>query len=292
VKLGLLVEAEEGLNWEDWRRVYANAERLGFESVWVSDHFLSPWDPDRHGLDAWLALAVAAVETSRVVLGPLVSPITFREPAIIARMGESLHDLSHGRFVLGLGLGWNAAEHVAAGIAFPPVAARQRRLEDAIHLIRRNLGERGVPLLIGGGGLRSTLPLVARHADHWNMTTSSVEVYRERRERLSELCRAIGRDPSQIRQSVAVGYLVGRDGGELRARCERMRHVVPPLAHAVDTLNTARQMGWLVGTPRDVVEHLTSLAEAGVDAAILGHYDPTDDLALELIASEVMPAVA
>jgi len=292
VKLGLLVETEEGLNWDDWRRVYANAERLGFESVWVSDHFLSPWAADRHGLDAWLALAVAAVETSRVVLGPLVSPITFREPAMLARMAESLHDLSQGRFVLGLGLGWNAAEHVAAGISFPPVAERQRRLEDGLHLIRRTLGERRVPLLIGGGGPRSTLPVVARHADHWNMTTSSVDVYRDRRERLSELCRVIGRDPSQIRHSVAVGYLVGRDSGELRARCERMRQVVPPLAEAVDVLDAAREMGWLVGTPRDLVEHLTSLAEAGVDAAILGHYDLTDDVALELIANEVMPAVA
>src|SRR5207245_1247174 len=191
VKLGLLVETEEGLNWDDWRRVYANAERLGFESVWVSDHFLSPWAADRHGLDAWLALAVAAVETSRVVLGPLVSPITFREPAMLARMAESLHDLSQGRFVLGLGLGWNAAEHVAAGISFPPVAERQRRLEDGLHLIRRTMDERRVPLLIGGGGPRSTLPGVAGHADHWNMTTSSVHVYGARRDRPARRCRVI-----------------------------------------------------------------------------------------------------
>jgi alkanesulfonate monooxygenase SsuD/methylene tetrahydromethanopterin reductase-like flavin-dependent oxidoreductase (luciferase family) len=291
MKLGILVEAEEGLDWDGWRRVCRKAERLGFESVWISDHFLSPW-AERHGLDAWMALAVAAAETSRVVLGPLVSPITFREPAMLARMTESLHDLSRGRFVLGLGLGWNAAEHAAAGIAFPPVAERRRRLEDSIHLIRHNLGERRVPLLIGGGGPRSTLPVVARDADHWNMTTSSVEVYGQRRELLAARCHAIGRDPSQIRHSVAVGYLVGRDTTELGVRCERMRHVFPPLAEATNVLEAARQMGWVVGTPETIVEQLLSLEAAGVDLAILGHYDLTDDQSLEVIANDVMPAVA
>jgi alkanesulfonate monooxygenase SsuD/methylene tetrahydromethanopterin reductase-like flavin-dependent oxidoreductase (luciferase family) len=292
MKLGILVETEEGLDWESWRRVYTTAERLGFESVWISDHFLSPWTPGRHGLDAWVALAVAAAETRRVLLGPLVSPITFREPAMLARMTESLHDLSRGRFVLGLGLGWNDAEHARAGIAFPPVPERRRRLEDGIRLIRRNLGERRVPLLIGGGGPRSTLPVTARSADHWNITTSSVEVYRQGSERLAELCRAAGRDPSQIRHSVAVGFLVGRDSADLRARCERMRRNVAPLAVVEDVLEAARLMGWVVGTPPQVIEHLKSLAQAGVDLAILGHYDVADDAALELIASEVMPALA
>ena len=292
MKLSILVEAEEGLDWDGWRRVCRSAERLGFESVWISDHFLSPWAAERHGLDAWMALAVAAAETSRVGLGPLVSPITFREPAMLARMTESLHDLSRGRFVLGLGLGWNAAEHAAAGMAFPTVSERRRRLEEAIHLIRRNLGERRVPLLIGGGGPRSTLPVVARHADHWNMTTSSVEVYRDRRERLAEECRLVGRDLSQIRHSVAVGYLLGRDAAELHVRCERMRHIVPPLAEATNVLEAARQMGWVVGTPETIVEQLLSLEAAGVDLAILGHYDLTDDQSLEVIANDVMPAVA
>jgi len=113
MKLGILVEVEEGLDWEQWRATYTAAERLGFDSVWLSDHLQSPW-PDRpHGLETWTALTVAAAETHRVEFGPLVSPITFREPVIIARMAESLHGLAHGRFVLGLGLGWNADEHVA-----------------------------------------------------------------------------------------------------------------------------------------------------------------------------------
>ena len=292
MKLGILVEAEEGLDWETWRGVCRQAERLGFDSVWISDHFQSPWAAERHGLDAWLALAVAATDTSTITLGPLVSPITFREPGITARMAESLARLSRGRFVLGLGLGWNEAEHHHARIPFPSVAERRERLREGIELIREVLGEQRVPLLIGGGGSTSTLPLVARYADAWNMTTSSVEVYRARSERLAELCSAIGRDPGQIRRSVAVGYLIGHNSTDLERRSAGMRQLVPPLASPRDALQAARDMGWVAGTVSEIVEQLRALADAGVELAILGHYDPADVAALELIANEVMPAVA
>jgi alkanesulfonate monooxygenase SsuD/methylene tetrahydromethanopterin reductase-like flavin-dependent oxidoreductase (luciferase family) len=282
VKLGLLVQTEEGLDWAGWRRVYTNAERLGFHSVWISDHFQSAYAAERHGLDAWVALAVAAAETRRVVFGPLVSPITFRAPAIVARMAESLYDLSQGRFVLGLGLGWNAAEHAANRIIFPPAMERRRQLEEGIRQIRRDLDDRRVPLIIGGGGPRSTLPIVARYADYWNMTTNSVEVFRARSERLSELCRAAGRNPAEIQRSVAVGYLLGRNEAELAMRSERVRSLIPPLTEAVDTVDAARQMGWIIGT-FEAVKHLTAPGEAGADMVILGHYDVTDDAALELI---------
>jgi alkanesulfonate monooxygenase SsuD/methylene tetrahydromethanopterin reductase-like flavin-dependent oxidoreductase (luciferase family) len=292
MKLGILVETEEGLNWEHWRSVVADAERLGFHSVWISDHFLSPWVADRHGIDPWLALAVAAAETRRVLLGTLVSPITFREPAIMARMAESVDDLSEGRFVLGLGLGWNAGEHHAAGIAFPSVTERRRRLKHGIELIRRILGERRVPLLIGGGGPGSTLPLVARYADHWNMTTNSAAAFSARSTLLADLCNEIGRDPRQITRSVAVGYLAGRDAADLDGRAERMRQIVPPLANVPNVVEGTREMGWVTGTPGELITQLKTIGEAGVDVAILGHYDVSDAAALDLVAHEVMPNLA
>ena len=175
MKIGLLVEPVERLDWGRWRAIYLAAERLGFESVWVSDHLASTWFPENHGLEPWVALTVAAAETRRVRLGPLVSPITFRQPALVARMAEAIDDLSVGRFVLGLGLGWNADEHAQFGIPFPPVQERVRLLAEGIERIRRVLGERSehhVPLIIGGSGPRSTLPLVARYADEWNLTTA------------------------------------------------------------------------------------------------------------------------
>src|SRR6185369_14798777 len=103
MRLGLLVEVEEGLTWARWRALFGAAETLGFESIAVSDHLCSPWSVERHGLDAWLALTVAAAETQRVRLGTLVSPVTFRPPAVLARMAESLFELSGGRLTVGLG---------------------------------------------------------------------------------------------------------------------------------------------------------------------------------------------
>jgi alkanesulfonate monooxygenase SsuD/methylene tetrahydromethanopterin reductase-like flavin-dependent oxidoreductase (luciferase family) len=294
MKLGLLVEAEEGLDWEQWRATLHAAERLGFESVWISDHFASPWASERHGLDAWVALSVAAAVTRTVRLGTLVSPVTFREPALVARMAESIAALSGGRFVIGLGLGWNDAEHQAMGIAFPTAQERSQRLAQAVERIRRIHAASGVrvPLLIGGSGARRTLPLVARYADEWNVTTGSAGAYRSSVQELERLCAEIGRPFEAIRRSIACGLLVGRDADDLEARAARLRALVPQLASGgPESVATARQMGWVACTPADIVASLAELSAAGVDLAILGHYDLEDAAVLELVASEIMPRV-
>jgi alkanesulfonate monooxygenase SsuD/methylene tetrahydromethanopterin reductase-like flavin-dependent oxidoreductase (luciferase family) len=287
MKLGLLVEAEEGLGWRAWRTLLARAERLGFESVWVADHLASPWSAERHGLDPWVALSIAVAETQRLRLGPLVSPITYRQPALMARMAEAIDDLGPGRFVLGLGLGWNADEHVRFGIPFPALAERARSLAEGIECIRRVLGQRTVPLMIGGMGPRSTLPLVARYADEWNLTTASLELFEARDGQVAELCHQVGRDPTSIRRSVAVGFLVGANADDLAERGRRLQRLVPPLT----SVEAAQTLGWVAGSPAQIVSALRPLAAAGVELAILGHYDLTDMAALELIANEVMPAL-
>jgi alkanesulfonate monooxygenase SsuD/methylene tetrahydromethanopterin reductase-like flavin-dependent oxidoreductase (luciferase family) len=291
MKLGVLIESEEGLDWERWQSTCLAAERLGFESLWLSDHLASPWSDQRHGLEPWVALSVAASQTRRIRLGSLVSPITFRQPALMARMAEAIDDLGAGRFVLGLGLGWNAAEHARFGIPFPPLNERVRMLADGITCIRQVLGQRHIPLLLGGAGVRSTLPLVARFADEWNVTTASADFFRVRNDTLDELCAQAERDPRTIRRSIAAGVLVGRDADEVRERSRRMQGCVPPLAHVdLDQVPTAAaDMGWLVGTPAALVAALRPLAEAGVDLAVLGHYDLDDAQSLELIAAEVLP---
>jgi alkanesulfonate monooxygenase SsuD/methylene tetrahydromethanopterin reductase-like flavin-dependent oxidoreductase (luciferase family) len=291
VKLGILVETEDGLTWDRWRRVVDATEDLGFDSVWISDHLQSSGGEDRGGLDAWLALTDAAARTRRVTLGPLVTPITFRAPGVLARMTANLHSLTEGRFVLGLGVGWNAREHAAFGIPFPPGTQRLHLLDTGLDLIRRLMADR-VPVLIGGMG-RRTLRLVARHADEWNLTTNDLTWYQAAAEQLDRSCQVVRRDPASIRRSVAVGVLVGRDPAELGARSAAMRRLVPELSDVPTEgmLDAVRARGWVAGTPDEIVAALAGLAAAGVDRAMLGHYDQDDTAALELIARDVLPAV-
>jgi alkanesulfonate monooxygenase SsuD/methylene tetrahydromethanopterin reductase-like flavin-dependent oxidoreductase (luciferase family) len=209
-------------------------------------------------------------------------------------MAEALYALSDGRFVIGLGLGWNDEEHARFGIPFPSVAGRVGLLEETIARVREVFGPVHTPLLIGGAGPNSTLPLVARHADEWNMTTTSVDLFRARSDRLDELCAEVERDPRTIQRSIAAGILIGRNSSELRERSARMQQVVPALTsvHLDEVGEAARARGWLVGTPSQVVEELRALSTAGVDRTILGHYDLEDVAALELIAEQVVPGLA
>lgn len=289
MKLGLLVEAEEGLTWERWRVILQAAERLEFDSVWISDHLQSPWssEPSR-GLDAWIALTFAATHTRRLRIGSLVSPATLRPPVVLARMAAAVETLAPGRLTVGLGLGWNAAEHAAAHLPFPPLVDRAALLTRTAAALRERTS---APLLIGGSGA-TALQLAAEHADAWNITTASVDVFRECTARLDQLCRQRGREPKNIIRSVAAGFLVGHGEMELRERARRMQELVPPLAHVAldDVPEAARQRGWIVGTPGEFVRELDSLARAGVELAILGHYDQDDVDALELLADRVMPA--
>jgi alkanesulfonate monooxygenase SsuD/methylene tetrahydromethanopterin reductase-like flavin-dependent oxidoreductase (luciferase family) len=292
VQLGVLVEVEDGLTWAQWRSVAATVEGLGFESLWLSDHFLTRDGDDRGGIEAWTALAVAAAETRHLRLGPLVSPVTFRAPGVLARMARSLADLTQGRFELGLGAGWNEHEHARYGVPFPPARDRSDLLDLGAAQVRSLVEPRQVPLVIGGAGDR-TLRTAARWADEWNMTTNQPDVVRARGARLDEYCTALGRDPATLRRSVAVGLLIGHDEMELAHRSRALQALVPDLAGlaASEVPSAARASGWLVGTPNEIVHQLKALDAAGVDRAILGHYDHADTEALALIAREVIPSL-
>ncbi len=318
MKIGIIIEGQEGLSWDTWRHIIAQAEALGFDSLWRSDHLLSIIDERREAHETWLALTVAAAETTRLQIGSLVSPITFRNPAQLAKMAMSLDSLSHGRLVLGVGAGWNDREHRAHGLPFPPFKERLERLEEGIEIIRllqldgpvsyqgryyqidnanpypKPVQKPSVPLLIGGKGKARFLRIVACYADEWHMTTNSPAFCQERSERLAEQCRRIDRNPEDIRRSVSVGLLIGRGASEIECRGRSIQRFMPELA-AVSTSEipeAVRGAGWVCGTPEDIVPQLQALAAVGVDRVMLQHHDFDDEDVLQLIAREIIPAVA
>jgi F420-dependent oxidoreductase-like protein len=318
MKLGVMIEGQEGLTWDRWRRIMASVEALGYESLWLSDHLLSLLDHSCESLETWVALTLTAVETTRLRFGPLVCPMTFRHPSLLAKMAADVDALSGGRLVLGVGAGWNEREHRALGLPFPPLQERMDRLEEGIEVIIRLLGaepahfsgrhyqlegalprphpvpRRRIPLLIGGAGTR-LLRIVARYADEWDIPGDiTPAAYRATSARLTEFCRAINRDPGEIRRCVSTAYLIGRTETELRHRGRAMQRRMPGLAQ-VDTAAvpaTLRAAGWRVGTPDQIAADLRALAAEGVERVILLHYDQTDFEALELVAREVLPAIA
>jgi len=300
-KVGIMIEGQEGLNWERWRGICHDADTLGFDSLRRSDHLTSLMGaPERDCIETWVSLALAAEWTKRIQLGPMVSPMTFRLPAILAKMAASVDVLSGGRVILGVGAGWNENEHTVFGIPFYTEKERFDHLEAGIGTMREawnNMNPRPVhnpmPLLIGGKGRKRTIPLVAREASEWNVSRLDLDLYREAGADLEAACREIGRDPKSIRHSMMTSYIIGRDKSELRERAAQVSKIVRQMSHMTpDEVIENRKHAWFVGTPEEIAEKMRGIAALGVDLIMLQHFLLDDSDALKLLASDVLPAVA
>jgi alkanesulfonate monooxygenase SsuD/methylene tetrahydromethanopterin reductase-like flavin-dependent oxidoreductase (luciferase family) len=300
-KVGIMIEGQEGLTWDRWRRICHDADTLGFDSLRRSDHLISLMNaPERDCIETWASLALAAEWTKRIQFGPMVSPMTFRLPAILAKMAATVDVLSSGRVILGVGAGWNENEHTEFGVPFLTEKERFDRLEHGIVAMRETWNKSNpkpvhnpMPLLVGGKGRKRTIPLVAREAAEWNLSRLDTDMYAQGREDLEAACREIGRDPSSIRHSVMTGYIVGRDKSELRDRAGQVSKVVRPLSGMTpDEVIEDRREAWFVGTPEEIAEKMRKVAGLGVDLFMLQHFLLDDSDGLKLLASEVIPAVA
>ena len=316
VRLGVMIAGQEGLTWEQWKRVAETVDALRFDSLWRSDHLFSlVGAPTRRGLDTWISLAALATMTHNIRFGPLVSPITFHHPSILARQAATVVELSGGRLELGIGAGWYYAEHQMFGIAYPPVGERILRLDEAVRVITalwldgpanfagryyRLEGAEGwpkpvqrprIPLIIGGKG-RHLLEVVAKHADEWNCggNQSPAEV-RERTETLVAACERIGRDPRTIRRSWQGGFLIGENAVSLEQRARKIQEYFPARAgtSASKLPHTLRSEGWLVGSAADIVGQIRDLAAEGIERIVFQFFDLDDLDALHSLAEEVMP---
>lgn len=318
MRIGLMIEGQEGLDWDDWTRLLRAAEEMDFHSVWRSDHFFSlSGDTTQASLETWVSLTFAARETKRVRLGTLACPMTFRHPSLLARMAAQVDALSGGRLELGIGAGWNAVEHKAFGVPFPPTKTRMDMLEEGIQVIRALLRDspanfKGeiyqiedaecyprpvqspLPIAVGGSGERRTLKIAARYADHWNAVGVGLAGYPHKREVLERHCADAGRDATEIRRSLMCGFILGRDEAGIEEHFRRVARIISleqaPSDSSMQQLRDAR--GWLVGTPSEVVEQIKEWEALGVEEVMLQHLDHKDMGTLELIAKEIIPNVA
>jgi len=306
LELAIMIEGQDGLNWPRWQRLARAAEDLGFVGLYRSDHFTNANPPDKDSLELWVSLTWLASHTSRIAFGPLVTPVSFRDPVFTARIAAQVDDLSGGRLTLGIGAGWQEREHAMFGYDLLDVEARFARFEEGLQVITGLLrgAERltfagryyrvqdaillprparpgGPPILIGGNGPQRTLPLVARYADEWNGVYLPARRFAELSARLDELLAAAGRAPGDVRRSLMTNIQFGRDEAEYRA--------LPALrGRSADDL-IAR--GAIAGTPGAVVEQLGRLAEAGVQRVMLQWLEPDDIDRLEAFAATVLPQV-
>jgi F420-dependent oxidoreductase-like protein len=306
--LRIFTEPQQGASYDTLLSVAQATERLGFDAFFRSDHYLSMGGPGLPGpTDAWVTLAGLARETSRIRLGTLMSPVTFRLPGPLAISVAQVDQMSGGRAELGLGTGWFDAEHTAYGIPFPPMAERFARLAEQLEIITglwrtaegatfafsgdhysleaspalpKPVQRPHPPVLVGGGGQHRTPRLAAEFADEYNIPFASVEVSAAAFGRVREACQEAGRDPGSLVYSAAQTVCCARDEAGLARRAAA-------IGRQVDEL---RRNG-LAGSPAEIVDKLGQFTDVGATRAYLQVLDLHDLDHLELIAAEVMPQV-
>ncbi len=225
VEIALMLEGQDGLNWERWHAIARVAEDAGFVGLYRSDHFTNPSGAYKDSLECWTSLTWLASHTSRLEFGPLVSPVSFRHPSMLVRVAAAVDDLSGGRLHLGIGAGWQEREHTNYGYYLGSVGERIARLREAAqiitHLLRSaepltfpgkffNVREavllprpkRATPVVIGGNGKQLTLPLAARFADEWNGSFRTPEQFSELNTHLDTLLDREGRPRSAVRRTL------------------------------------------------------------------------------------------
>jgi F420-dependent oxidoreductase-like protein len=314
MKLGVMIEVQEGIGWPEWQRIVKATEDLGFESLWRSDHFFSfGEDKDKDCIETFISLGYVAASTSRIRFGPLVASMTFRPPAMAARMAAAIDQISGGRFILGLGAGWNEQEHEAFNIELPPPGKRLDMLEEGTALIESMLEGPGsiwfdgkhyalngahmhpkpaqdkLPILIGGAGEKRTLAVAARYAQEWNMGVQTPEVYEQKVQALTRHCESICRDPASIERSLMAAYVTGKNDAEVQKRLDVVMENLPP--RVKEMIDAGGKLPWLVGTPPQLVEQIQAWESRGVSRIMLQHLREPDYETLEMVAKEVLPKV-
>ena len=280
VALSIMIEGQDGLTWPRWKRLVAEVESLGFAGLFRSDHFTNASPPDKDSLEMIVSFTYLADRTERIHFGPLVSPVSFRHPTLLARQAAALDDLSNGRMILGIGAGWQEREHTLFGHELGDIPTRMARFEEGLEVVTRLFKSdepvtfegkffqlRGATLLprpqraggpeilIGGNGIKRTLPLVARFASIWNGVFLSPDEFRERNKILDGLLQEAGRKPGDVKRTFMHNATFGSD---------------------------------TLPAPEVVIQQIKTYEEAGAEELMLQWFDTDDIDGLKKFAENVL----
>jgi alkanesulfonate monooxygenase SsuD/methylene tetrahydromethanopterin reductase-like flavin-dependent oxidoreductase (luciferase family) len=272
-----MIEGQEDVSWADWQRLARLAEEGGFDALMRSDHYLSVGGKDQRGaLDAWGTICALGPLTERIRLGTLVSPVTFRPAAVLAKLALTADHVSGGRVDLGMGTGWFQTEHDVFGFTLPPIEQRFGMLEQQVADVARFHQETkpapiGLRLILGGQAKRRAAALAAEYAHEYNVLYSTPDQVRAARARL---------DP-KLQLSMMTGFIVGTTQQQVDARRAKLK----------DFTGHEGNETWITGTPEEVIAQLSELGDAGLDRVMMQHHLTDDDDAVRLLAEEVIPAL-
>jgi F420-dependent oxidoreductase-like protein len=302
--IALMIEGQEGLTWERWKRIASACEELGFAGLFRSDHFTIPHRPNMDSLELWASLTWLASHTSRLEFGPLVAPVSFRHPVFIARTGKDIDTLSGGRLVLGVGSGWQDLEHEMFGFPLLKGEGRFDRFEEGVEVVYRLLRDPNAvtfdgayyqlrnaqllppplapgrpPLLIGGSGRRRTMPLAARYADEWNCNFVSPAEFAELSQLMDDLLEEQGREPRSVRRSLMINILFSRspEGLALKAGARG------------SSVEAERQRKIILGSGDEILPQLEAYQAAGVQRVMLQWLELDDLEGLAALAEVALP---
>ena len=314
MRVALMIEGQEGVTWEQWVGLARACEEHGVEALFRSDHYIGFHAADTDGsLDCWTTLAALAAVTTKLRLGSLVSPVTFRHPSVLAKVVATADHVSGGRVELGIGGGWMQREHEAYGFPFPETRVRMEMLAEQIEIVHRQWTEDSFdfagrhyrleqstalpkpvqrphpPLIVGGSARAGTLGPAVRWADEYNTTFPTDDEAARRKRLLLDECERQGREP--LRFSIMTTCIVGADHAEFTERARGVYGLGQRDASFDDWLASQRE-GAILGTVDDVVGRLRRLAALGVDGVMLQHLRHDDLETVALIGRELVPAVA
>lgn len=303
--VAIMVEGQDGLNWERWRKLADAAENLGFAGLYRSDHFTNGSGPHKDALELWTSLTWLAANTERIEFAPLVSPVSFRNPVTTAWTAAAIDDLSGGRMYLGMGAGWQEREHNSYGFDLLEVEPRFQRYEEGIQvaltllqndepsdfsgefyslndalLLPRPQRTGGPPLIVGGNGPKRTLPLAAKYATVWNAVFATPETFVELCRTLDAELEAVDRRPGDVSRTLMHRVTIGRDQEELDQKLEGME------------VESLIERGALIGTPDQIVDGMKAFEQVGVERVMAQMADLDDIDGLEVLAEKVLPKVS